>query len=64
MIRCRCGDAECQTAIVFDPPSAVLLFRDKHNEETVMYLDANAVVEIMAGLRTVLRALAEGEGPG
>jgi len=56
MIRCACGNSECPISIQFDKDgdNYILRFTDKNKKETIMYLDANAVVKAVKQLRAGL----------
>lgn len=52
MIKCACNDKLCPIKILFDGNR--LHFIDKKGEETVMYLDANTIVELKNKLNEIL----------
>jgi hypothetical protein len=55
MVNCACKDELCPIKIFFDGDR--LHFIDHKGEETLMYLDANAVVELRTELTKVLNNL-------
>lgn len=52
MVNCACKDKLCPIKILFDENR--LHFIDKNGEETIMYLDANAIVELKNKLNEIL----------
>lgn len=52
MVNCACKDKNCPIKILFD--GRVLHFIDEKGEETVMYLDANTIVELKTKLNEIL----------
>jgi len=59
MIKCACGDPECKIRINFDSASQALWFTDKEGMETLMYLDANTIVDLISRLKEVLLSLTQ-----
>ena len=64
MAKCACGDKNCKTEIRFDSASHALWFTDKAGNETLMYLDANTIIELVHGLRDVLSCIFNRQKPG
>jgi hypothetical protein len=58
-VRCRCKDPACKQAIWFDSASRALWHTSKEGEESLMYLDANACVELIKELRDVLTQMTD-----
>lgn len=52
MIKCSCGDKDCKTRIKFDENR--LWFEDEEGKETLMYLDANTIVDLIRKLKEIL----------
>lgn len=63
MIKCSCGDPNCRIGIYFESPTTnslpMIWFYGKYGEETLMYVDANAIVELIQGLKKMLIEMTE-----
>lgn len=58
-IKCACSAHDCPTQIKIQGKE--LWFTDKYQKETLMYLDANAIVLFIAVLKKALLDLAVGD---
>lgn len=59
IINCRCGAKDCPIQVRFNGRELWLNGKDK--TESLMYVDANALVEIIKAARTALISLTEEE---
>jgi hypothetical protein len=63
LIKCACRNPDCQIAIHFEPPTINTLpgiwFTGKYGEETLMYVDANTIVELIRELKKILIEMTE-----
>ena len=57
-MKCTCGDTNCKQEIRFDNASHALWFTDKNGDQNLMYLDANATIELIRELRDFLNYMA------
>ncbi len=60
MVKCSCGDADCKIKVTISGVSDTVevWFIDKNGKETLMYLDANGIVDLVYELRKALNSLA------
>lgn len=57
LIKCSCKDKDCPIRIVFDEDR--LWFTGKDNKETLMYLDANVIVNLIKQLKGILNKMGD-----
>jgi hypothetical protein len=58
-VRCACGNKECKIKVYISRRE--FWFTDPEGKEYLMYLDANAIIEMMGELRCALLAQANHE---
>lgn len=57
MVKCCCGDTNCKIALWVEHEPHAIWFRDKNGNETLMYVDANTVVELIKELKRMLLSM-------
>ncbi len=57
MIQCTCGKPDCKAGLSFDTGGIYL--HDKEGRESLMYVDPNAIVDIIRELRKMLTNLTQ-----
>lgn len=58
MSKCACRDSACKTELRLNSAPNELWMMDKEGKETLMYLDANTIVDLIKTLRVNLLRMA------
>jgi len=59
-MKCICKDPSCKTEVKFDALSRAMII-ERDDSKIFFYLDPNAIVELIAGLRRCLTAMVNGD---
>lgn len=54
-ITCKCDNKNCHQEMWFDTESGALWHKGKDGQEHLMYLDANACLKLINGLKEVIK---------
>ena len=61
MVKCTCKGENCPIKFWTESPNKIWM-TDKHNNDTLMYVDANAAVAIIIKVRNLLLDMEKEEG--
>ncbi len=59
-MKCICKDPSCTTEVKFDALSRAMIV-ERDDLSIMIYLDPNAIVDLIAGLRKCLTAMVNGD---